>query len=41
MTHDYLTQPTMIQLEEEDIIGQKCEEAALSGLGFGIEKSLL
>jgi hypothetical protein len=31
----------MIQLEEEDIIGQKCEEAALSGLGFGIEKSLL
>ena len=30
MTHDYLRQPTMMQLKAEDIIGQKCEKAALS-----------
>jgi len=41
MTHDYLRQPIMMQLKEEDIIGQKCEEAAISGPGFGIEKSML
>jgi hypothetical protein len=31
----------MTQLNEEDIIGQNYEEAALSVPGFGIGKSLL
>jgi hypothetical protein len=41
MTHDYLRQPNMMQLKEEDTIGQKCEEAALSVSGFGTGKSLV